>query len=64
MRIHVDRDQCQNLGICEGLSPKLFEIGVDGTLTVKCEDVTGSAILDAETAVDACPTQALSLRDD
>lgn len=61
MRITVDRSRCDGLGICAGLAPDLFEIDDAGTLQVKKSDVVGGDELAAEQAVDACPTEALSL---
>lgn len=62
-KICVDRDLCENLGICESLAPQLFEIDEAGLMVVKVEDPEGAAVRDAELAVDACPTQALTLVD-
>lgn len=31
MKVQVDRNKCAGIGLCEGLSPDLFEVGDDGT---------------------------------
>jgi ferredoxin len=61
-RIAVDRERCVGSGTCEMLVPDVFEVGDDGVVTVlraqPADDV--DAVQDA---VQACPTQALSLAD-
>jgi ferredoxin len=64
MRIVVDRDKCTGLGMCEAEAPDLFEIDDEGTLVVldeRPEEEQRSAL---QAAVEACPTEALSIAED
>ncbi len=59
MRVEVDRDFCQGNGICEGLSPEIFEVDDDGLARVKA-DVVPVELRDAVAdAVASCPNAAL-----
>ena len=61
MKIHVDRQKCTGLGICESLAPDVFEIDDDGDLVLKTDQVPDGQQPDVEAAVDGCPTEALRL---
>lgn len=61
MRISVDREKCTGLGICESLSPEVFEIDEDGALVLKAETVPDELFDEVRQAVDGCPTAALRL---
>lgn len=61
MRISVDREKCTGLGICESLSPEVFEIDEDGALVLKDETVPDELVDEVRQAVDGCPTAALRL---
>jgi ferredoxin len=64
MRIVVDRDKCTGLGMCEAEAPDLFEVQDDGSLVV-LEDKPGEdQRAELEAAVEACPTEALSIAED
>jgi ferredoxin len=64
MRIVVDRSRCTGLGMCEAEAPDLFEVQDDGTLLV-LDESPGAAHRDAvQAAVEACPTEALSVVED
>ena len=63
MRIVVDRDKCTGLGMCEGVAPDVFEVGDDGALVLHLAEVTDDRAAEMREAVEACPTEALSLRD-
>ncbi len=62
-RIEVDRERCVGSGTCEMLAPDLFEVGDDGMVAVLRPEPGGADVDAAEDAVQACPTQALSLVD-
>ena len=62
-RIEVDRERCVGSGTCEMLAPDLFEVGDDGIVAVLRPEPDGADVDLAEDAVQACPTQALSLVD-
>jgi ferredoxin len=62
-RIEVDRERCVGSGTCEMLAPDLFEVGDDGIVAVLRPEPDGADVDAAEDAVQACPTQALSLVD-
>ena len=62
-RIDVDRERCVGSGTCEMLAPDLFEVGDDGIVAVLRPELDGADLDPAEDAVQACPTQALSLVD-
>lgn len=61
MRITVDRAKCTGLGICESVSPDVFEIDDDGSLVLKSETVPDGLLDEVEQAVAGCPTEALRL---
>lgn len=61
MRISVDRAKCTGLGICESLSPDVFEIDDAGELVLKRETVPDELADDVRQAVEGCPTEALRL---
>lgn len=64
MRIVVDRDRCTGLGMCEAEAPELFEVQDDGTLRILTDRPEPACRAVAEAAVEACPTEALRLRED
>jgi ferredoxin len=61
MRIILDEEKCDGLGMCEAEAPDLFEVQDDGSLVIL--DLTPGADRrdEVEAACDACPTQALSI---
>lgn len=64
MRIVVDRDKCTGLGMCEAEAPDLFEIDDDGSLEILEERPAEEKRAELRAAVDACPTEALSIAED
>lgn len=64
MRIVVDRDKCTGLGMCEAEAPDLFEIDDEGTLVVLDERPAEERRAALRAAVEACPTEALSIAED
>jgi ferredoxin len=63
MKITVDRDRCDGVGICEGCSPEIFEVDDYGDLVLKTEDVPEDLREAVADAVVSCPTNALRLVD-
>lgn len=61
MRVVVDRVKCTGLGMCEAEAPDLFEVQQDGSLVLLCERPSPDRLAAARAAVEACPTEALSL---
>jgi ferredoxin len=64
MRIVVDRDRCTGLGMCEAEAPDFFEIDDEGTLELLDETPPEERRAELRAAVDACPTEALSIVED
>ena len=63
MRIHVDRDKCEGLGMCEAMAHEYFEVDDDDTMTVLDESPAETDRPKVHAAVEACPVLALSLVD-
>lgn len=61
MRIVVDRGTCIGLGRCEAEVPDLFAVGEDGSLAVLDETPAADHWEALDAAVEACPTDALSI---
>jgi ferredoxin len=64
MRIVVDHNKCTGLGMCEAEAPDLFEVQDDGSLIVLEERPAADQREALEAAVEACPTEALSIAED
>jgi ferredoxin len=60
-RVDVDRERCVGSGTCELLAPDVFEVGDDGVVAVLRPQLGDDEPV--RDAVQACPTQALSLVD-
>ena len=63
MRITVDRDKCEGLGMCEAMAHEYFELDDDDTMTVLDETPPEAERVKVHAAVEACPVMALSLAD-
>jgi ferredoxin len=61
MNVHVDRDCCILSGVCTSIAPETFRLDEEGELVVVAEDVPSEHEEDVQTAVDTCPTRALSV---
>ena len=61
MRILVDRDKCEGLGMCEAMAHEFFEVDDDYTMTVLEESPPESERDSVHAAVEACPVMALTL---
>ena len=63
MRIQVDRDLCEGLGMCEAMAHEFFEVDDDDTMTVLDESPPERERSKVHAAVEACPVMALTLAD-
>ena len=63
MRIEVDRDTCEGLGMCEAMASDVFELDDDEVMHVLDETPPESQRAHVHAAVQACPVLALSLHD-
>jgi len=61
MRIDVDRDKCEGLGMCEAMAHEYFELDDDDTMTVLDDSPPEGDRSKVHAAVEACPVMALSL---
>lgn len=57
----VDWEKCSGLGACEAEAPGVFEVQDDGNLKLLKENPSAEEIEAVQGAVEACPTEALSL---
>ncbi len=62
MSLVVDRDLCMGSGVCIAYAPATFAHDAETKAVV--QDGPGDPADDIRTAVEACPTGALSVRDD
>lgn len=62
MKIVVDMNKCEYHGQCQIAAPDVFELRGEDDL-VYLEHPDESLRPDVEEAVDACPTQAISIED-
>lgn len=61
MRIVVDRDKCEGLGMCEAMAHEFFEVDDDGQVSVLDENPAEEHRTELLAAVNSCPVLALSL---
>ncbi|WP_310530221.1 ferredoxin [Nocardioides sp.] len=61
MRIHVDRDLCEGIGMCESMAHAFFEVDDDEVMHVLDPHPAEEHRLHVVAAVASCPVQALSL---
>lgn len=61
MRIEVDRDRCEGLGMCEAMAHEFFELDDDDVMHVLDESPGDEHRSQVHAAVQSCPVQALSL---
>jgi len=61
MRIVVDRDVCEGLGMCEAMASDFFELDDDDTMQVLDETPAEEHRSHVHSAVQACPVLALRL---
>ncbi len=61
MKIEVDRDKCEGLGMCEAMAHEYFELDDDDTMSVLDGAPPEEDRSKVHAAVEACPVMALSL---
>jgi ferredoxin len=61
MKVRVDFDICASTGACMQVCPEVFEVRADGYLYVLQEEPPESLRDKVMTAVDTCPTEAISV---
>ena len=61
LRIEVDRDRCEGLGMCEAMAGDYFELDDDDVMAVLEETPAEADRGHVYAAVQACPVLALSL---
>jgi ferredoxin len=61
MKVTVDYDVCASTGACMQVCPEVFEVRKDGYLYV-LQETPGEELRDkVQTAVDMCPTAAITI---
>jgi ferredoxin len=63
MRLVVDRDRCQGIGLCEVAAADIIEVGDDGQSHVLVDELAPKHQHAAQVAVANCPTEALLLQE-
>lgn len=63
MRIVVDRDRCEGLGMCEAMAHEFFELDDDDVMHVLDPAPGAEHRSQVAAAVASCPVQALGLED-
>jgi len=61
MRIHVDRDKCEGLGMCEAMAHEFFELDDDDVMHLRDDAPAEEHRGQVAAAVASCPVLALSL---
>jgi ferredoxin len=61
MRIEVDRDVCEGLGMCESMAHEFFEVDDDDVMHVLDDSPPEDRRPEVAAAVASCPVQALQL---
>ena len=61
MRIVVDRDRCEGLGMCEAMAHEFFELDDEDVMHVLDESPGSEHRAQVAAAVASCPVQALGL---
>ncbi|HEX3547270.1 MAG TPA: ferredoxin [Mycobacterium sp.] len=63
-RVDVDLDLCQGHAMCELEAPEIFKVPKRGKVEILNAEPSEEERAQVEQAVWACPTQALSIRDE
>jgi ferredoxin len=63
MRVVVNFEQCESNALCMGIVPEVFEVRDDDQLYVLNENPPDELREKIESAVHACPKQAISIVD-
>ena len=62
MRIVVDRDKCEGLGMCEAMAHEYFELDGDDVMVVLNDSPSEGDRARVNAAVQSCPVRALTLQ--
>jgi ferredoxin len=60
-QITLDRSRCAGIGLCEAITPDVFEIGDDGQLQLLVESVSIARRQELEEVALNCPTQSITI---
>ncbi|NNN16432.1 MAG: ferredoxin [Acidimicrobiaceae bacterium] len=63
MKVSVDLKRCQSNAICMSIAPNIFEVREDGYLYILNDSPGPADHDDVLEAVEACPTQAISVEE-
>ena len=61
MRIDVDRDVCEGVGMCQSMAHEFFELDDDDVLQILEHHPGDEHRREVRAAVESCPVQALRL---
>jgi ferredoxin len=64
MKVRVDPGICAGFSVCLGLCPEVFELHDDGYAIVKVGEVPPELEDAVRTAVNQCPSNAISISDE
>ncbi|MFL6125059.1 ferredoxin [Actinophytocola sp.] len=65
MRIVTDTGRCVGAGQCALTEPRVFDQSdEDGTVVLLTDQAEGEVLNNVQEAIDLCPSQALSLKED
>jgi len=64
MKVRVDPSICAGFSVCLGLCPEVFELHDDGYAVVRVGEVPPELEDAVRTAVNQCPSNAISLYDE
>ena len=64
MKVRVDPSICAGFSVCLGLAPEVFELHDDGYAVVRVVDVPPEFENAVRTAVNQCPSGAISITED
>lgn len=62
-RVEVELDLCQGHAMCELEAPEYFRVPKRGTVEILVAEPPDEVRPEIESAVESCPTRALSIRD-
>ena len=63
MKVVVNKDACIGCGACAAVCDKVFEVGDDGFANVIVEEVPEEEKENVTSAIEGCPTSALSVEE-
>ena len=63
MKTFVDPDTCMGCGVCETMSPKVFQLGPDGFAVVLVDVVPAEEEDNVREAMDACPEGSITIEE-